>query len=584
MDGNARNGGTTRAVVPAVTSDYQTADGTPARTDRRPKVVLVADAGAGGDAELRVLLRQRLRAIAVVVAAANLLNVIQSALAFAGGPETNYLAFVLRSPLRILSHVYVLGYILAAVYVSKRPPRSLAALRVCEGLIFAAGLVFVAIWNWRLLNVSGWLPEVFRYDPLLPYAVSMNWFFIIVGYGTLIPNTGRRCALVVGLMAALPLALNVVALAGGPASGGQSVQYMLSLVLWMMYAVTIAIVGSHRLEKLRREASAARRLGQYRLTERLGAGGMGEVYLAEHVLLRRPCAVKLIRPERAGDPQQLLRFEREVRTTATLSHPNTVQIYDYGHADDGTFYYAMEYLPGLTLEQLVGRHGPLSPARAVYFLRQLCGSLREAHAVGLIHRDIKPGNVMVCERGGVHDVVKLLDFGLVLPRRDGPGDGKLSRDGVITGTPAYMSPEQAGGQPDLDPRSDIYSVGALAYFVLTGGPPFAGRSVVKVLAAHLYETPAPVRDRRPDVPADLEEVVLRCLAKEPAARFPDADRLDAALTRCDCGGQWSPQEADAWWQLRPDRSAGAATPATQNSAGPDPSGTGTYSPSHPPDG
>ena len=186
---------------------------------------------------------------------------------------------------------------------------------------------------------------------------------------------------------------------------------------------------------------------------------MGEVYLAEHVLLRRPCALKLIRPERAGDPKNLRRFEREVQATATLTHPNTVQVYDYGHTDDGTFYYVMEYLPGLTLEELVKRHGPLPPARAIHFLRQVCGALEEAHAVGLIHRDIKPGNVIVCERGGVHDVAKLLDFGLVLsPVSEADGE-KLTQDGAIAGTPAYMSPEQAGGQDDVDARSDIYSLG-----------------------------------------------------------------------------------------------------------------------------
>src|SRR5262249_40413186 len=159
-------------------------------------------------------------------------------------------------------------------------------------------------------------------------------------------------------------------------------------------------------------------------------------------LLRRPCAIKLIRPDRAGEPKHLLRFEREVQTTATLTHPNTVQIFDYGHAEDGTFYYVMEYLPGLTLEQLVKEHGPLPPARAIHFLRQVLGALREAHAIGLIHRDIKPGNVMVCERGGWHDTAKLLDFGLVMPPGQGQVSEKLTQDGAIAGTPAYMSPEQ----------------------------------------------------------------------------------------------------------------------------------------------
>src|SRR5262249_28072905 len=297
--------------------------------------------------------------------------------------------------------------------------------------------------------------------------------------------------------------------------------FFLAMVLWMTIAVAIAVYGTHRVEALRREASEARKFGQYVLKHRLGAGGMGEVYLAEHVLLRRPCAIKLIRPDRAGQPKNLLRFEREVRTTATLTHAHTVQIFDYGHAEDGTFYYVMEYLPGLTLEQLVKAHGPLPPGRAIHFLRQVCGALREAHAIGLIHRDIKPGNVMVCERGGRHDTAKLLDFGLVVPLGKSPGSEKLTREGAIAGTPAYMSPEQASGPEEIDGRSDIYSIGALAYFLLTGQPPFAGRSGVQVLAAHLYEPPPPLTTHRPEVPAELEAVVLKCLAKIPVDRYPD---------------------------------------------------------------
>jgi serine/threonine-protein kinase len=213
-----------------------------------------------------------------------------------------------------------------------------------------------------------------------------------------------------------------------------------------------------------------------------------------------------------------------------------VQVYDYGRAEDGTFYYVMEYLPGATLEEHVNREGPLPPARAVHFLRQICGALREAHGQGLLHRDIKPGNVMVCERGGVPDVAKLLDFGLVLPlATDAEGD-KLTQDGAVAGTPAYLSPEQAGGQEVLDARSDIYSVGALAYFLLTGRPPFAGRSRVQVLAAHLYEEPERLSARRPGIPGDLESVVARCLAKSPEERFPDVGCLDAALAACCCEG------------------------------------------------
>ena len=232
--------------------------------------------------------------------------------------------------------------------------------------------------------------------------------------------------------------------------------------------------GARTISRLRRQVAEARQLGQYRLRRRIGAGGMGEVYLAEHQLLKRPCAVKLIRPDDAADPKALERFEREVRLTATLSHPNTVEIYDYGRAEDGTYYYVMEYLPGLSLAELVERHGPLPPARAVYLLRQVCGALREAHAAGLIHRDIKPSNIFAARRGGMDDVAKLLDFGLVRPAATARA-AHLSEEGQILGTPLFMSPEQATGGRELDERSDIYSLGAVAYYLLTGRPPFDGR-------------------------------------------------------------------------------------------------------------
>jgi serine/threonine-protein kinase len=319
-------------------------------------------------------------------------------------------------------------------------------------------------------------------------------------------------------------------------------------VMMLLVAASVVTFGAHRIETLRREAAAARKLGQYQLRHCLGVGGMGEVHLAEHVLLRRPCAIKLIRPERVGVAKNLQRFEREVQTTATLTHPNTVQIFDYGHAEDGTFYYVMEYLPGLTLEQLVKQHGPLPVARVVHFLRQVCGALREAHAAGLIHRDIKPGNIMICERGGFHDVAKLLDFGLVLDQRLGPDGERLTHEGAIAGTPAYMSPEQALGREDLDARSDIYGVGCLAYFLLTGQPPFAGRSAVEMLAAHLYEPPAPLTNRRPDVTEEVQTVVLRCLAKNPAERFASAQDLGRALADCPTAAQWTEEEGAGWWR------------------------------------
>jgi eukaryotic-like serine/threonine-protein kinase len=298
--------------------------------------------------------------------------------------------------------------------------------------------------------------------------------------------------------------------------------------------------------RLRRQVAEARQLGQYRLRRRIGFGGMAEVYLAEHQFLKRPCAVKLIRPGVVADPRTLARFEREARLTAALSHPNTVEIYDYGRTSDGTYYYVMEYLPGLSLEELVGRHGPLPSGRVVYLLRQVCGALREAHGAGLIHRDIKPSNIFAARRGEIDDVGKLLDFGLVRPTVK-EQSAHLSDEDQILGTPLFMSPEQAAVRQELDMRSDIYSLGAVAYYLLTGRPPFEG-STIGVLIAHARDPVAPPSRIRDDVPEDLERVVLRCLAKDPSDRFRDAESLERALGECVCAGGWDQDRAARWWR------------------------------------
>jgi serine/threonine-protein kinase len=322
--------------------------------------------------------------------------------------------------------------------------------------------------------------------------------------------------------------------------------FLFDAMILLMLAVG-STFGARTMSRLRRQVVEARQLGQYRLRRRLGAGGMGEVYLAEHQLLKRPCAVKLIRPDDATDPTALERFEREVRLTATLSHPNTVEIYDYGRAEDGVYYYVMEYLPGLSLAELVERYGPLPPARVVYLLRQVCGALREAHAAGLIHRDIKPSNIIAARRGGMDDVAKLLDFGLVRPSVPDRA-AHVSAEGQILGTPLFMSPEQAMGSRELDERSDIYSLGAVAHYLLTGRPPFEGESRIAVLIAHARDPVVPPSRVRPGIPKDLERVVLICLAKDAAERYHDAASLERALGACACAGNWDQDQAARWWR------------------------------------
>ena len=381
---------------------------------------------------------------------------------------------------------------------------------------------------------------------------SIMWFALILGYGIFIPNTGRRCTTVTSLMGIVPL--TVMAIGGFSYSDIPprfAVQVLVEMFMWLALAVLGAVFGSHKINVLRQEALKARKLGQYQLKRRLGAGGMGEVYLAEHPHLRRPCAIKLIRPERAGDPSILRRFMREVQVTATLTHPNTVQVFDYGQTEDGILYYAMEYLQGLGLDELVTREGPLPPGRVVAILRQLCGALSEAHAIGLVHRDLKPGNVILSNRGGLGDVAKLLDFGLVQSPVENQDESRLTHAGLIFGTPGYMSPEQAAGRFDLDARSDIYSLGALAYYLLTGRPPFVRPTIVQTVTAHLTDPVTRPSEFRRDIPSDLERIVISCLEKELGRRPATAAELDRQLDACSCAGEWSASAAIAWWSENP---------------------------------
>lgn len=281
---------------------------------------------------------------------------------------------------------------------------------------------------------------------------------------------------------------------------------------------------------------------------------MGEVWRAEHRLLARPAAVKLIRPEVLGpvDPTQrrvnLQRFEREAQATASMRCPHTVELYDFGVADDGTFYYVMELLNGLDLETLVRRHGPLEAARTVYLLRQLCHSLGEAHDIGLIHRDIKPANVYVCRFGRETDWIKVLDFGMVKRRGEtGDSDPKLTADNLVGGTPAYMSPEQALGDA-VDGRSDLYSLGCVAYWMLTGHQVFEGRSPLETMMQHVHQAPVPP-SRRTEllIPQDLEAVIMACLAKAPEHRPQTADALTSQLQAIHIEPAWTAERATRWW-------------------------------------
>jgi serine/threonine-protein kinase len=450
----------------------------------------------------------------------------------------------------------------AAAVLWKRPAWRLRELRAVEFALVGYLAVYVA-WS----QLFAWSGTRFALagdpGPLDPFvlrqavdSMAARWVALIVGLSTLVPETPRRNAMLVAIFAGTAMTLTAVVGLTDPAYRPHFGVMLALMAFWMSLASTIGIFGSYKLAELRQQVDAAQDLGQYRLIRRIGTGNMGEVHLAEHLLLRQPCAIKLIRPERAADAATLSRFEQEVRATSRLSHWNTVRIYDYGYTDEGTFYYVMEYLAGWTLEDLVRQHGPLPPARAVHLLRQVCAALREAHGLGLVHRDIKPANIIVCSSGGVPDVAKLLDFGLV--RHTGPrhADALVTTPGLLAGTPAYMSPEQVTAEIELDARSDIYSLGAVAYYLATGQPPFVRDTSMRVLMAQIQDAPRPPSLLQPDVPPDLEEIILKCLEKAPSARYADVGYLDRALAGCRDAGQWSEEDAADWW-----RSQSAARPA-----------------------
>jgi eukaryotic-like serine/threonine-protein kinase len=371
-------------------------------------------------------------------------------------------------------------------------------------------------------------------------------------YGIFIPNDWKRAARVVVPIAMAPLVAPL--LLGLTSAEFRTVweeagtpERLSENALFLVLGAVTAIYGTHIINTFRTEAFEERSLNQYRLTKKLGAGGMGEVYLAEHQLLKRPCAVKLIRPGLSQQPRVLTRFELEVQATARLSHWNTVEVYDYGRTENGTFYYVMEYLPGLSLQELVERHGPLPAGRVIYLLRQACDALHEAHKAGLIHRDLKPPNIFAAYRGARYDVAKLLDFGLVKPMKEEESPA-LTREGAVTGSPLYMSPEQVMRTQEPDVRTDIYAMGGIAYFLLTGQPPFVSNDPMAVMVAQARDPVVPPSRVRADVPADLEKVVLRCLEKNPAHRFQDAESLARAFLACQDATAWSAEQAEAWWE------------------------------------
>ena len=511
-----------------------------------PVAAIAPSGSTSAGEEVRAVVRARLRELSVIYAAV-----------FGMLLWLRPLILGIRDPLvTTISGLAILALVGVAALLWGRAGLSLVRLRRVELAVLGMLAAVVASYEYQLL-----LSRSRMGDPTTAQLVMKNVVLLvsilILTYGIYVPKSLRRAASAAFPLAVLPMAVLLALYAAHPDEMGwleaPRQGRVVLLVLYgmdMLFLLTLAGVSSyaaHMLSRLRREVVEARLLGQYRLRRRIGSGGMGEVYLAEHQLLKRPCAIKLVRPGNTADPRALERFEREVRLTATLSHPNTVEIFDYGRTEDGTYYYVMEFLPGLSLAELVERYGPLPPDRAVYLLRQVCLALHEAHAAGLIHRDIKPSNIFAARRGGVDDVAKLLDFGLVRPAAAARPSG-LSAEGQIVGTPLYMSPEQAMGAQELDSRTDVYSLGAVAYFLLTGRPPFDEGTGLGAMIAHARDPVVPPSRLRPGVPDDVERVVLRCLAKAPADRYPGAEALEADLAGCARPGGWDQRRARDWWR------------------------------------
>lgn len=379
------------------------------------------------------------------------------------------------------------------------------------------------------------------------FSVPLAMSYTLLGRSILVPSSFRR-TLAISAVAALPTILYFktegVSVAFQQSLEGGRV-FVLFGTVWCAFAVLAATANSRQLYGLRARIREIGKLGQYTLEAKIGAGGMGTVYRATHAMLRRPAAIKLLAKDRASEKDQA-RFEREVQLTSTLSHPNTIAIFDYGRTADGVFYYVMEYLDGLDLDRLVKEQGPLAPARAIHILAQVCGALAEAHARQLIHRDIKPANIVLTGRVDEPDVVKVVDFGLV---RTLDANIAESRSDAIMGTPMYLSPE-AIRTPDLvDERADLYALGAVAYFLLTGRDVFSGETVVEVLSRHMLEAPLPPSTHlSTPLSTDLERLVLRCLAKDPAARPASASSLRAELLACQDAVRYDRAAAMAWWR------------------------------------
>ena len=448
-------------------------------------------------------------------------------------------AFTARTVVRAMGLALGLGVFLYARRPGLSPVRVIAV-----GLAFEIIGGLLVVWPENRVLVDGPPPSI----------VGVSWLAVWVTIFPMLLPARPRIAIAASLATATmsPLSIWALTLFGhtAPPTSTLTFTYLPNYV-----AALLAIVPAVVLHRMRRQISEARAMGSYALVERLGAGGMGEVWRASHRMLARPAAIKLIaRDAIAGalstEADELAkRFEREAQAIASLSSPHTVALYDFGVADDGTLYHVMELLNGIDLQRLVERFGPMPPERAVALLLQVCESLDEAHTRGLVHRDIKPANVFTCVLGGRHDFAKVLDFGLVSADvAEGAIDARLTQVDAVRGTPAFMAPEMASGAR-VDGRADLYALGCVAFWLVAGSQLFEGGSVYEVVSKHLHDTPeAPSSRATQPIPPEFDALVLRCLAKAPGDRPSSARELAELLAAIPVSPHWTEPRAAQWWR------------------------------------
>jgi serine/threonine-protein kinase len=499
--------------------------------------------GASFEQELHQLLLQRTRQICLIALVLGGLAIVVRVVIVG---ETPALEGGLVQWLQLSRAILFLSFALAlaATYVFKKSARQLQNLAftvVALNLVFGTFVASSAFPDeapyllvaFSLFIYAAFIPSPLRYTVGLGVLAFVSFLFASVVTYVFVPGA---------------LELWASNAAGNRTGIEEFRDYVVLSATGIGLLAVLAVLTSHTLYSLRRTVHRAERLGNYYLEELLGAGGMGEVYRARHAMIRRPTAVKVMQASSEDQQAALARFEREVQLTATLTHPNSITVYDFGRTPDQQFYYVMEYLDGLDIQTLVERFGPIEPPRTAFILMQACGALGEAHSRGIVHRDIKPSNIFLTQRGGLYDFVKVLDFGLAKQVTADEATG-LTKTGVAVGTPRYISPEAVKGE-QLDGRSDLYCLGAVAYWMLTGRPPFESISSVELLIDHVKATPQRMSEvSEVGIPPELDAIVTRCLEKSPSDRFATAEALEAALRDIAFEEPWTQEKALAWWEL-----------------------------------